>query len=407
MAQAGFTPIKLYYSTTSTATPLAANLALGELALNAYDGILYYKNSNTGLVAQVSSGGGSYTLNGVAYATSTTALGTNGNFTYNGTTVTTANDASISGLTVGKGANNDDGTTVVGKGASTYSGSGGSNTAIGRSTLSINQSDSNTACGYYALRSNVGGTRNTAVGTQAQEFIIGGSDNTSVGYKALTAVSGSGAGQQNTAVGGSALRVQTSSYGTAVGYQSLLASAGQKNTALGYQSGLVLSSGQYNTFLGGEAGKAATTGSGNVVIGGYTSAGTVAPALNVVAQSDQISIGSTSTLAATIQVAWTVLSDARDKINVEPVPHGLSFVAGMNPVKYQLTETRGDTEPHGPVRYGFLAQEVLALEGETPVIINNEDPDKLRYTDSYLLPVLVQAIKELKAEFDAYKASHP
>lgn len=50
MAATGFTPIQLYYSTTATNTPLAANLAVGELAVNAADGKLFYKNSVTGLV---------------------------------------------------------------------------------------------------------------------------------------------------------------------------------------------------------------------------------------------------------------------------------------------------------------------------------------------------------------------
>jgi hypothetical protein len=249
---------------------------------------------------------------------------------------------------------------------------------------------------------------------------VGNITNSYMGYQTGTTTSGTG----NTAFGYRALRLSTSSRGTAFGTEALAQSTGSGDSvAIGYRAvytatgnsghcgvgsqALTLATGGYNTALGFNAGSAITTGSGNLVLGTMTSAGSNAPAKSLTTNTNEISIGTTSTTAATIQVAWTVLSDARDKINVEPVPHGLSFVAGMNPVKYQLTENRGDTEPHGPVRYGFLAQEVLALEGETPVIINNEDPDKLRYTDSYLLPVLVQAIKELKAEFDAYKASHP
>jgi len=51
MAQAGFTPIRLYHSTTTTNVPAAGNLAFGELAVNTADGKLYYKNSATNLVA--------------------------------------------------------------------------------------------------------------------------------------------------------------------------------------------------------------------------------------------------------------------------------------------------------------------------------------------------------------------
>ena len=46
MAQVGYTPIKIYSSTTAAAVPLAANLAQGELAINTADGKLFYKNSS-------------------------------------------------------------------------------------------------------------------------------------------------------------------------------------------------------------------------------------------------------------------------------------------------------------------------------------------------------------------------
>lgn len=51
MAASGFTPIQLYYSTTTTNVPVAGNLILGELALNTTDGKLFYKD--TGGVVRV------------------------------------------------------------------------------------------------------------------------------------------------------------------------------------------------------------------------------------------------------------------------------------------------------------------------------------------------------------------
>ena len=57
MAQAGYTPIQLYYSTTAAAVPLAANLAAGELAINIVDGKLYYEN-NSGVVTLLASAAG-------------------------------------------------------------------------------------------------------------------------------------------------------------------------------------------------------------------------------------------------------------------------------------------------------------------------------------------------------------
>ena len=54
MAQSGYTPISLYYSTTATNVPTAANLVSGELGLNITDGKLYYKN-NSGVVTLLAS----------------------------------------------------------------------------------------------------------------------------------------------------------------------------------------------------------------------------------------------------------------------------------------------------------------------------------------------------------------
>ena len=45
MAQAGYTPISLYYSTVTGAAPTAGQLVSGEFGLNIQDGKLYYKNA--------------------------------------------------------------------------------------------------------------------------------------------------------------------------------------------------------------------------------------------------------------------------------------------------------------------------------------------------------------------------
>jgi hypothetical protein len=49
MAQAGFTPIQLYYSATTTNAPSAGNLAYGELAINITDGKLFYKDNTNAI----------------------------------------------------------------------------------------------------------------------------------------------------------------------------------------------------------------------------------------------------------------------------------------------------------------------------------------------------------------------
>ena len=58
MAATNFTPISLYYSSTTTNVPLAANLVNGELAINITDGKLFYKD-NAGAVQVIATKAGS------------------------------------------------------------------------------------------------------------------------------------------------------------------------------------------------------------------------------------------------------------------------------------------------------------------------------------------------------------
>jgi hypothetical protein len=101
MAQAGYTPIQLYHSTTPAAAPVAGNLIAGELAINTADGILYYEDSggtvkplaqNVTPVANGGTGATTLTANNVILGNGTSAVqfvapGANGNvLTSNGTT---------------------------------------------------------------------------------------------------------------------------------------------------------------------------------------------------------------------------------------------------------------------------------------------------------------------------------
>lgn len=115
MAQAGFTPLSLYYSTTASAAPTAGNLVNGELAINITDGKLYYKD-NTGTVKVIAGSGGS----GVVAGSNTQiqfnnngVFGASANLTWNGTQLSTtgftaSSDSSFTStgaLLVSKGTN--------------------------------------------------------------------------------------------------------------------------------------------------------------------------------------------------------------------------------------------------------------------------------------------------------------
>lgn len=114
-------------------------------------------------------------------------------------------------------------------------------------------------------------------------------------------------------------------------------------------------------------------------------------------------MGTTAVTNAYIQVAWTVVSDARDKIVEGTVPHGLEFVSRLEPKAFRFKEKRESEVPNGPLRYGFLAQDILALEEGEGVIIDAETPDKLLYNGEALVPVLVNAVKELFEEVKLLK----
>lgn len=79
MAQTGYTPISLYYSSTTTNVPLNTNLANGELAINITDGKLFFKNnSNVVKVMMTNPAGLNYPT---ADGTSGQAIVTNGSGT--------------------------------------------------------------------------------------------------------------------------------------------------------------------------------------------------------------------------------------------------------------------------------------------------------------------------------------
>ena len=89
MAQTGFTPISLYYSTTVSAAPTAGNLANGELAINITDGRLFYKDNLGAVQVLATKGTGSIGgSNTQVQFNNNGALGGSANLTWNGTILT-------------------------------------------------------------------------------------------------------------------------------------------------------------------------------------------------------------------------------------------------------------------------------------------------------------------------------
>jgi len=139
MAQTGYTPIQLYYSSTTTNVPLAANLANGELAINITDGKLFYKDNAgvvqiiatkagaTGTVSSVAQTftGGIISVAGSPITTSgtlaLTVAGTSGGIPYFSGSSTWASSAALAAnaIVLGGGAGAAPATTTTGTGVVT------------------------------------------------------------------------------------------------------------------------------------------------------------------------------------------------------------------------------------------------------------------------------------------------
>ena len=171
-------------------------------------------------------------------------------------------------------------------------------------------------------------------------------------------------------------------------------STGNLNTAIGSGSLYSNTIGAQNTAIGRNALLNNTIGVNNLALGTASGADTL---LNITTASNQVVIGNNSTTNATVKVAWTIVSDARDKTDIKQIPLGLDFVSQLNPIQFQYRKSRDteEVEESSRPRYGFIAQDILSIEGDHPIIIDDSDSDKLKYNESSLIPVLVKAIQEL------------
>jgi Chaperone of endosialidase len=335
--------------TTILADGTTRNVSLGN---NAHD------NSNVDMVAIGDHALNSANLNtaGGHVAVGTNALRSITNFSFSGSI----------GIGYNAGRNvTSGGEVAIGWNAmALQSGAGNRSVAIGDNAMAVANAGSTTVC----------------IGGLCMQAVTSCSNTVAIGYNTMAV--GGGGTLDNTAVGGDSMR---------------LAPPGLRNTALG-ASTMFNWDGNNNTCLGAQAGSLGGgnyTGSNNTCIGAASNP-------SALAVSNEITLGQGSVAGFRCQVALTVLSDERDKMNFAGVPHGLDFVNQLNPIAFQFKKSRAEPIAHGPVRYGFKAQDILPLEDqEAPVLVNNNNPDKLEFTDSYLLPILVNAVQELTAQVKA------
>ena len=255
--------------------------------------------------------------------------------------------------------------------------SGAGNVAIGAGTCAT------------ALTS---GNRNSILGASAAAVLTSGTENTIIGNGAGSALT---TGSSNVIIGG-----QT---GTSLaGHANAV-----KNVLIGHRAGVSVERGSNTIIGGGVPGNTLTTGVNNMCIGfgADVSSATV---------NNEITLGNGSvTELRCADTSITSLSDARDKTDVIDLPWGLDFVDSLRPVQFTwdrrvLTPEDENWAMNGKKRTGFLAQELQTAmtdnANDVLDLVYESNPDRLEVKMGKLVPMLTQAIKELKAEVDTLKA---
>ena len=289
---------------------------------------------------------------------------------------------------------------------------------------------SNTVLGNAAGNSIVSGFRNTLVGRNAGDSISFGDYHVCIGNGAggsLTTANetvciGNDAGGNSTAsdtviIGASSGRNAISTGHISIGYRAGFSqTSGAENTFLGFSSAYSVTTGSHNTVIGYEAGYASLSGDSNTLIGasaGYSGSNNlITGSNNIIIGHDaspsafdadnEITLGNSSIASLRCQVQTiSSLSDSRDKTNIKSSTYGLDFVNKLNPVTFDWN-TR-DGAKVGDKDLGFIAQELQVVDDENLQLVYDKNPDKLEASYGRLIPVLVKAIQELKAEIELLK----
>ena len=247
-----------------------------------------------------------------------------------------------------------------------------------------------TVVGFEAMSESAGsnGDQATAIGTRALK-VNNGTFNTAVGHDAGLSNT---TGQFNTLLGALAGKLlNASTANCAIGYAALAGSNGGsgENTAVGALCSSNLTTGQYNVANGSFALSANLTGNNNVSIGHRsldahlgsncvavgkdagtnqtTSDNTISIGFNAqpstITVDNEITLGDANITALRCNVTTiSSLSDKRDKSNIEDLPVGLDFINALNPVKFDWSRRDGSME--GAKDIGFIAQDLDSVQDE-------------------------------------------
>jgi hypothetical protein len=253
----------------------------------------------------------------------------------------------------------------------------------------------------------------TALGVNAGDSITSGADNVTIGYNAGTAIT---TGGENVVVGANAGDSITS---------------GQGHTIIGDGAGSALSTANFSTALGLEA----------FLTGNYANSLAVGFDAQVTG-ANYGRIGDTS--VDVYAKSFNNTSDARDKADIQDTNLGLSFIMQLQPRMYRWdfresyrspkpaadapkeewdawreanklsNLTHDGTYKRSRFHQGLIAQEVKSVMDSMGVEFGGFRDSEVNGGDAQMgleyiqfIAPLIKAVQELKAEFDAYKATHP
>ena len=183
-----------------------------------------------------------------------------------------------------------------------------------------------------------------------------------------------------------------------------------------------MTTGGSNSALGNTALGEITTGSNNFAIGNDAGRSN-SPGGAIITSDNQGVLGNNNITYIGAKVSLSVTSDKRDKTDIKDFTHGLSWIKKLRPVTYHwdqrsdysddLSVVPDGTHKKSKLNIGLIAQEELEVEKEhgygddrDSMLITDLSEDGNHFSMKYekLVPILINAVKELSAKNDTLAA---
>jgi hypothetical protein len=306
----------------------------------------------------VGKGGGATSTNTAVGASALNATNTIGNctaFGYQALTLTTGKQNTAVGSGAGASMTSGEGLAAFGWNAANLN-TADSVTAIGHNCLGANTTGANNVgVGNAALTANTTGASNVAVGRQALVANLSSSNNVSLGYQSMFSYQ---TGGDNVAIGAQAgYTLNGNGNSVFVGRSAGQNATGGNQTLVGYQAGANISTGATNLCLGYQAGANATnltTGTQNILIGYQTNPSAGGVNYEIVMTTRGGSGKGTTTgyidpqgggvYQGNNSAAWSVSSDRRLKKNIVDNTEGLNIVSQIRVRNFEYRTAEEVTE---------------------------------------------------------------